>query len=70
MKYKQKNGTKLYGFSQINLENNTKSVDRNTNWLIVIAIIIFFLVVIIGYVVYRFESGDIITKIVQDLAAC
>lgn len=61
MQYQQKNGTKLYGFSQI-------SLDRNTRWLKTLVIVLFLFLVLLAYVIWRIESGDILANAVSRLA--
>jgi len=63
MKYKDKEGKILYGYSQQNLENNTF-------WLKLLVSVLFCFLLLLLYVLYQFMHYDIWTNTVRIVAGC
>jgi len=64
MKYKDKEGNVLYGFSQENLEKTNREIKKTHRYLqALIALFIIFLAIFISFLVWL-EMNDVITRII------
>ena len=64
MKYKEKDGTVLYGFSQENLERTNKVIKKTNNYLLVLIVLFaIFLVILISFLAW-IQMNDIVTRLI------
>ena len=64
MKYKDKSGNTLYGFSQENLEKTNREIRKTNKYMQVLIILIaIFLVILIAALAW-FEVNDVITRLI------
>lgn len=65
MKYKDKEGKTLYGFSQENLERTNREIRKTNFYLqILIGLLVIFLIVIIATLAW-FEINNVITRLIS-----
>ena len=66
MRYKEKDGKVLYGFSQENLERTNREIRRTNRYMQLLIVMVALMIVFIVAGVVWLEFNDIITKLIYN----
>ena len=65
MEYKDNDGKVLYGYSQIDLENNTKAIEKQSKIILSLAVLGWSFFLLFCFILYKVMRYHILTNIVN-----